>query len=158
VRPGDVLVDVGALADITDHVVAGRSVVFLGRLDDGRDVIGWWRDGRVRTTVADGEQSGGRTLDLGSPLVRATQATGLLGGGGFDANGETAAHATSLVIVRQKGRPTLLRSPSGRRFDYFALQTATLAGRRAVALTDSALFATRGARLTPVLIADGKGP
>jgi hypothetical protein len=157
VRPGDVLEDAGTLADVGEHVVAGRTVAFLGLLDDGRDVLGWWRDGRVQAVVADGEKIGARTLDVGSSLYGASESTALVEGSAFDADGETARNATSLLLVRQKGRPTVLRSPSRRRFGDFSVQVATLAGRRAVVLTDDALFATRGHRLTPLLVPGSDG-
>src|SRR6185503_7509135 len=68
VRPGDVLPGVGTLGDVTAHAADGSGVVFMGLLDDGRDVLGRKRNVKVDTIAVDGQQVGSRTLDL-DPVV-----------------------------------------------------------------------------------------
>lgn len=158
VRPGDVIAGVGTLADVSEHVVAGRTVAFHGRLDDDHDVLAWWRGGRITAAVADGARSGGLTLDVGSPLYDATASTALVDGSAVDANGAGTPNATSLLLVRSNGRVTAIQVPRQRRFANLIIERAVLAGRRVVVLSDEALLATRGNRLVPLVVPGGKGP
>ncbi len=156
VRPGEV-VEGGTLADVSEHVVAGRTIAFLGRLDDDRDVVGWWHGGRIAGDVVDGARIGGRTLDVGSPLYDATDSTALVGGSAVDASGNETPNAAGLLLVRPSRRATAIRLPRQRRFADLTVERAVLA-HRIVVLSDEAVLATRGSRLAPVLVPGGKGP
>jgi hypothetical protein len=156
VRPGTALAGAGTLADVTEHVVAGRAVAFLGVLDDGRDVLGWWRDGRAQAAAVDGDRIGRRTLDLSSPLYAAGESTALVEGSVLDEGGGGVPNETSLVLVRRGGRATVVRHPAKSRFSTF-FENVVVVGRRFLLLNYEALFTIRDGRLAPVLVPGGDG-
>jgi hypothetical protein len=152
VKPGDVLPGTGTLRDLTGHAVDGPGIAFLGVLDDGRDVLGGWRDGRLETLAVDGQRAGSRTIDLGS-LYDAGGPSVVVGAALLDATGDAAAAATGVVVVRRRGSVASILRPRGKRFAGLGVEDAGLAGARLVAIgTGNQLLATRNRRLTPLLV------
>lgn len=139
VRSGDVVPGAGVLADVTSHFTDGGSIVVLGVLGDGRDVLARWEDGQLRSiATSDG-------VDLSVPVYDADSRGVLIG----------TSSEEELLVVRNDGRTRTIRPAAGRRFRNLTIDDAVLVRDLAVAIADS-LFVARRGRLRPAVVAGAR--